>query len=251
MAAIQKKSQAQTFTDNCFVVFSQGYLIEQVRKFIDQRGCWSGKKGSQAKVLDIGCYDGRLFAFMNQCRTYTDYVGIDYQQKYLDMAFVNQSERFNLQQCDVTNGLPFNDETFDVVVSSEVFEHIESKHYPMLMSEIYRVLTPKGRAILGFPMNTLEKTFHTVEKELKSLGHVDFPVHETFIETGENAGLSFKQFDSSYTTSSSWRLSKEEKEQKFYKKIRAALGCAVARAVTMIVSDDHTGGGFYTFDKEN
>ena len=82
----------------------------------------------------------------------------------------------------------------------------------MLMKEIYRVLTPEGRAILGFPMNTLDKEFHSVEKELKSLGHVDFPVHETFKSTGENAGLIFKQFDSSYTTSSSWRLSKEDKE---------------------------------------
>lgn len=250
MAAIQKKSQPQTFTDNCFVVFSQGYLIEQVRKFNTERGSWSGKKGNQPRILDIGCYDGRLFSFMNQSWVYTDYVGIDYQQKYLDMSFAKQSERYKLMQCDVTDkGLPFDDESFDIVVSSEVFEHIESKHYPFLMQEIYRVLSPKGRAVLGFPMNTEEKQFHSVEKELKSLGHVDFPVHEVFKQTGENAGLVFKHFDSSYTTSSSWRISKETKNEKYYNKVKNALGCAVARAVAMIVEDEHTGGGFYTFDK--
>lgn len=249
MAAIQKKSAPQTFMDNCFVVFSQGYLIEQVKAYIEQRGVWSGKKGSQPRVLDIGCYDGRLFAFMSQSWTYTEYVGVDYQQKYLDMAFTKQSDRFKLMQCDITSGLPFPDSHFDVVVSSEVFEHIESKNYPFIMSEIYRVLTPKGRAILGFPMNTLNKQFHSVEKELKSLGHVDFPVHETFIDTGKNAGFDFVNYDSSFATSSSWRIPKETKASKEYKAIRRTLGAAVARSIMMILSEDHTGGGFYTFDK--
>jgi SAM-dependent methyltransferase len=152
-------------------------------------------------------------------------------------------------QCDITNGLPFPDEHFDVVVSSEVFEHIESKNYPFIMSEIYRVLSPKGRAVLGFPMNTLNKQFHSVEKELKSLGHVDFPVHETFIDTGTNAGFDFINYDSSFATSSSWRIPKETKDSKEYKTLRRTLGAAVTRSIMMILSEDHTGGGFYTFDK--
>lgn len=248
MAAIQKKSAPETFKDNTFVVFSQGYLIEQVKAEIKKKQ-YGSTVGNQPKVLDIGCYNGRLFAFMGQSQCYVEYEGVDYMQKYLDMSNTKSSKRYNIQQCDVTNGLPFPDNHFEFVVSSEVFEHIESKHYPFLLKEIHRVLKDDAVAILGFPMNTLSNTYHTVENELKSLGHVDFPVHETFIKTGEDVGLKFELFDSSFTTSSSWRISKKRKQTEEHKRIRRMLGSDVARAIAMIVDEDHTGGGFYTFRK--
>lgn len=252
MAAIQKKSQKETFMDNTFVVFSQGYLINQVaiwqKEFNDSKG-YDGK--NPPPVLDIGCYNGRLWTFMKERFIFTDYKGVDYQQKYLDEAFSKPSRLFDLKQCDVTQGLPYGDESFEMVLSSEVFEHIEGHHYPALMSEIYRVLKPGGRAVLGFPMNTKDTEFHSVEKELKRLGHVNFPVHEDFIQLGIDSGFTHKKFDSSYTTSSSYRISKEVKNKNYYEKIKNALGSNVARAVSMIVEDNHTGGGFYTFDKPN
>lgn len=248
MAAIQKKSAPNTFKDNQFVVFSQGYLVEGIKSEIKSKGYLS-TKGNQPKVLDIGCYDGRLFAFLGQNRAYVEYEGLDYQQKYLDMAFTKLGPRFNLQQCDVTNGLPFPDNTFEFVVSSEVFEHIDSKFYPFILKEIHRVLKDDAIAILGFPMNTLQETFHTVENEFKSLGHVDFPVHETFIDTAENVGFKLEEFDSAMTTSSSYRTPPSIKNSYEFKTIRRMLGSDVARSYAMIVDPDHTGGGFYTFRK--
>lgn len=250
MPAIQKKSNKETFMDNTFVVFSQGYLIEQVAQWIKQVGAKKGYDGKNPPpTLDVGCYNGRLWPFMKERFIFTDYTGIDYQQKYLDNAFVKEGRHFKLHQADITEGLKFDDEAFELVLSSEVFEHIEGHHYPDLMNEIYRVLRPGGRAILGFPMNTHDHEYHSVEKEGKRLGHVNFPVHDDFIKLGESVGFKLLKFDSSYTTSSSYRIPKETKLEKFYEKVKNALGSNIARAVTMIVTDDHTGGGFYTFVK--
>ena len=252
MAAIQKKSYKETFMDNKFVVFSQGYLIEQTFQWIRDVGSKKGYDGKNPPpILDVGCYNGRLWPFMKERFIFTDYHGVDYQQKYIDGAFVKPNKHFKIQQHDVTTGLPYEDNTFEIVMSSEVLEHIESHNYPFIISEVYRVLKPGGRAILGFPMNTRDKEYHSPLKEEKKLGHVNFPVHEDFIQLAESTGFNLHKFDSSFSTSSAWRISKEVKQEKYYQKIKNALGSDVARAVAAVVVDEQTGGGFYSFDKPN
>ena len=46
--------------------------------------------------------------------------------------------------------VPFGDESFDVVVSYDVLEHVESP--PDSIREIFRVLRPRGKAFLAFPV---------------------------------------------------------------------------------------------------
>ena len=56
MPAIQKKSNKETFMDNTFVVFSKGYLIEQVAQWIKQVGAKKGYDGKNPPpTLDVGC----------------------------------------------------------------------------------------------------------------------------------------------------------------------------------------------------
>jgi ubiquinone/menaquinone biosynthesis C-methylase UbiE len=45
--------------------------------------------------------------------------------------------------------LPFLDESFDCVISSQVIEHIARE--PVLFDEMWRVLRPGGRLIIGTP----------------------------------------------------------------------------------------------------
>lgn len=245
MAAIQKKSHPQTLIDCQFIVFSQNYLVEAVRKWCVENG-YDGK--NQPKLLDIGCYNGRLWTFMKSLFVFTEYYGIDYQQKYIDMAWTKQSDKFQLKQHDITSGLPYDDEMFDIMVSSEVFEHIEDHNYPYIMQELYRILRPGGRMVLGFPMNTKDTEFHTPEKEHK-IGHVNFPVHEDFIDLGTNSGFNFIKYDTGYSTSSSWRIPKEIKNHPYYKALKDKLGGPVARCFATLIHDGHTGGGFYHFEK--
>lgn len=54
--------------------------------------------------------------------------------------------------------LPFDDESFDIVICNHVLEHIEDDR--KAMSELYRVMKKGGWGILQVPMkNSLEKTY--------------------------------------------------------------------------------------------
>lgn len=54
--------------------------------------------------------------------------------------------------------LPFGDNTFDVIICNHVLEHIADDR--KAMSELYRVMKPKGWGIIQVPMKTsLEKTY--------------------------------------------------------------------------------------------
>src|SRR6185312_10603639 len=48
-----------------------------------------------------------------------------------------------------TEGLPFPDDSFDLVVSLETFEHLMNPYYALL--EVHRVLRPGGRFICSVP----------------------------------------------------------------------------------------------------
>jgi len=89
-------------------------------------------------ILDLGCGGGRHY-FCQFGRV----VGIDPVMPLLQRA----KELYNeVYQC---NGfrLPFADESFDYVVSTDVIGHLENKDKDQLFSEIYRVLKKGGRTI--------------------------------------------------------------------------------------------------------
>ena len=139
-------------------------------------------------------------------------------------------------------------ESQNIVVSSEVLEHIHADKLEDTMRELYRILAPGGRLVVAFPMNTKERQFHFLEKEV-NLGHVNFPVHDDFIALAQSIGYQFVKFNSGFSLKSKYRIPKKIKMTKEFQRIRNMLGTHVARAYAMTVDDDHTGGGYYTFDK--
>src|SRR5581483_10452532 len=100
---------------------------------------------SNKKILDIGCAEGDLGKFFKTKKNQV--VGIDISkdaikiaQKRLDRAIV----------LDVTqNKLPFPAKEFDLVICSEVIEHLLSAD--KLLSEIKRVLKKDGFLIISTP----------------------------------------------------------------------------------------------------
>jgi predicted SAM-dependent methyltransferase len=52
---------------------------------------------------------------------------------------------------DITKGLPFEDNSFSEVMLIHVIEHIERRFHMMVCDEIWRVLKPNSRLIMGFP----------------------------------------------------------------------------------------------------
>jgi hypothetical protein len=100
-----------------------------------------------------------------------------------------------IQKIDVTN-IPYDNNTFDVLLCNHVLEHVPDYH--KAMSEIYRVLKPGGYAILQTPfsamlknnfedesINTDELRFYFYAQE----DHVRLFSQERFLEGLTKAGL--------------------------------------------------------------
>ena len=93
-----------------------------------------------AKLLDIGCGDGRRTVRWAKCIGTQDITGMDAK---------NFGQPFNMVEGNIDGGLPFDDETFDVVISHHVIEHVSNTD--QFVSEIHRVLKTGGYAGITTP----------------------------------------------------------------------------------------------------
>jgi len=101
--------------------------------------------GSNKQVLDVGCMTGYLAHFLQLNGNIVS--GVDLLASAINIA--NQNN-INAQVCDIDNQpLPFGDSIFDVVVFSEVIEHLVDPIF--VLNQIYRVLKPGGMLIVSTP----------------------------------------------------------------------------------------------------
>lgn len=101
------------------------------------------------KILDLGCGDGYLSYLM--AKNGHKLTSLDLSQTRLD-KFKQIADEFDIEQKigDVKHtGLP--GQTFDLIVSSEVIEHIEG--YEEVLIEAYRLLKIDGLFIVSVPHN--------------------------------------------------------------------------------------------------
>ena len=95
------------------------------------------------RVLDLGCRDGaltRAFAEGNEV------VGVDADKEALAEA---QKLGIETRWADLDELLPFDNESFDVVVAGELLEHLRDPR--QLVAEARRVLRPGGTFVASVP----------------------------------------------------------------------------------------------------
>jgi 2-polyprenyl-3-methyl-5-hydroxy-6-metoxy-1,4-benzoquinol methylase len=105
--------------------------------------------------------------------------------------------------CDLLEGLPFEDMSFEQVYFCDVIEHLEPVKIPYVLSEISRVLKPEGELILSTPnLNRLSGLFrfltgHSINPPMDVL-----KVGETFGHIREFAPKEIKKvlFKAGFTT---------------------------------------------------
>lgn len=103
------------------------------------------------KILEVGCAAGHLTALIASVFPKAEVIGIDV---YKD-AVVEAKARYPKLKFLVADAhkLPFKNQSFDLVVSSETIEHVVDPS--LMLSEIKRVLKPKGHAIVEMDSGSL------------------------------------------------------------------------------------------------
>lgn len=96
------------------------------------------------KILDVGCASGWFLSRVFEKFPSTECCGIDVYEKGVTYGR-NKYPHLSLQVADAHN-IPYKSNTFDVVISTEVLEHVDDPRLVLL--EIKRVLKDDGIAII-------------------------------------------------------------------------------------------------------
>ena len=112
------------------------HYVELVTRFAPQAG----------KILDLGCGNGISSRLLNQSGFVV--VGTDISSLFLEDARKWENPTLQYEVCDVLE-LPFADESFDVICSNELVEHLPDVE--TALSEMVRVVRKGGKVVISGP----------------------------------------------------------------------------------------------------
>lgn len=124
------------------------------------------------KILDIGCGDGVLLSLISK-KTKARLTGIDLDSDSLKFAKKKLKAKFIKASADK---LPFKPNYFDYILASEIIEHLSSPK--KMLTEIKRVLKPKGQAIITTPV----KLFKTPEDPMHVCEYTPSELHQIILK---------------------------------------------------------------------
>ncbi len=146
------------------------------------------------KILEVGAMPFILtIALQNKGLSV---IGVDIQPER--MKAVIENNNLNIIKCDIENeALPFDKNTFDIVVLNEVFEHLRINPIHTI-GEIYRVIKPNGILLLSTPnllslkgwlsmifKNKTQSSVYYEYLKLSTLGHMGHVREYTPVEVCE------------------------------------------------------------------
>lgn len=135
--------------DNILVAKTFGRILKKI------------KPESTLKILDVGCDRGQIVFRLNdlyQERYPLHFTGVDINPRAIDFAQkralfrkeIRNETNFHFIHQDVSKGLNFPDETFDIIISTEVIEHFEQPDE--VLKDMHRGLKNKGVALFTTPI---------------------------------------------------------------------------------------------------
>jgi len=144
--------------------FSRGLRGIGMRYVFSRRGLWvintpyrrilqAANITAQDRVLDLGCGIGNiLIALAERIAFSHPPVGVDVSPDLVrigehEIARAAMQDRIRLQVAPATR-LPFDDGSFDVVLTSHVLKHLDDEALLTSFREVARVLRPGGRFLL-------------------------------------------------------------------------------------------------------
>lgn len=109
---------------------------------------WQG-----VRVLDIGCGGGLACEFLAQQGAIVSGIDLSVNSIHVAREHAQQNHLQIEYRAGIAEELPYKDETFDVVMSFDVLEHVYD--WQKVISEVYRVLNNQGL----FLFDTINKTW--------------------------------------------------------------------------------------------
>ena len=148
-------------------------------------------------MLDVGCGEGRHIFGVMQDHPMMKCIGID-----MDKASLNKAEEGYEYFKSISNAgaeffigsaysLPFESDSFDLIVCSEVLEHLHE--YNDAIKEIHRVLKPGGKFYASVPASWPEKICWYLSKEYQNQpgGHLRIFNQNNLVDEIEGEGFKF------------------------------------------------------------
>lgn len=136
-----------------------------VREWPSKTELIAGMVVPQAAVLDVGCGNGGILRGL-QARGFTNLHGLE-----ISNYAVNRLEQEGIRmRRGVLPAIDLPDQTFDVVIASQVLEHLVRRS--LFLREILRVLKPGGSALIFVPddcLGPIDEPEHTVKFNAGSL----------------------------------------------------------------------------------
>jgi SAM-dependent methyltransferase len=185
-----------------------GYYYEAMLHGSGIQRFWHQKKFAEVSkhiknsetVLDLGCGPGSFLSILG--KMYPDVVatGVDIAQGQIDFANSNvgssfKDHRISFKLMDEKDSkTPFEAQTFDVVTSIEVIEHIHPFLASKLLQEGRRVLKPNGKLILTTPnyrsfWPLIELVLERFSKVKYHDQHINKFTPNSFVKFVESAGF--------------------------------------------------------------
>ena len=147
-----------TGTDDPAIFMIVGHAWAQVASHYAQAG---------ASVLDIGCGCGKTARFLTMNQNIVQYTGFDVLKICIDWAEryigVPTNGRFRFEHADIANQMynphggtkphafrfPAKNASIDIAIAASLFTHLLEADCAHYLSELARVLTPPGKALIS------------------------------------------------------------------------------------------------------
>lgn len=128
------------------------------------------------RMLDVGCGVGRLYLAVKPYLSARDsYTGIDIGKSFIDVckrqyaapnvAFIhtpNTNAFYTGSNSDDYTPWPFDNKSMNLVTALSVWTHLREEDWRFYLTEVSRVLAPKGRAIISFFI--MDDLYHPAKK---------------------------------------------------------------------------------------
>lgn len=144
-----------------------------------------------SKVLvDVGCGAGFLLEVLWRNRRPVKYIGIDLDEnalkKAIQLGVESMPTLFIKKDIATITGIPLTNDSADIVVATELIEHVKETYRGFLLGELYRILKDDGllfisTAIQPFVNTTFSKYHYkeyTMEEMSQLLQEANFSILE-------------------------------------------------------------------------